>query len=544
MTEQSKRPNIVFLFADDWGRYSSAYRQFENGNTVNQIVNTPNFDKVAAEGAIFANAHVPVPSCTPCRSSILTGTYFWETGLGAILEGARWDESIPTYPLILEQSGYHIGYTYKVWSPGKTENAPYGGQRTRYEPSGNKWREFSQEATKRVPELGVDGAKEFLFDETRDNFRGFLDDVPENTPFCYWWGPVNTHRAWERGSGKALWGLDPDNLKGRMPDFLPDVHEIREDFNDYLGEVQAVDAGIGIILEELEKAGELDNTLIIISGDHGIPGFPRAKCNLYDIGSQVCLAARWPGKIQPGKVIHEFINLMSLAPTFLEAAGEQPLDNMSDSILPLMTSDSGIESAADWEYVVLGRERHQGYGRPDGLPYPSRAIRTKDFLYIRNFAPDRWPMGDPYGMEDPNLVDPEEITEILRSTRVMTPGRTARAPYGDIDAGPTKVWLLVNRNTEDVRSRFELAFGKRSAEELYDLRTDPYYMTNIAEDPSYADTLNTLSATLLEVLEKHNDPRVTEGECRFDHSPYAGPVPTDWYDNPHNDQIWVPPVAD
>ena len=76
MTEQSKRPNIVFLFADDWGRYSSAYRQFENGSTVNQIVNTPNFDKVAAEGAIFTNAHVPVPSCTPCRSSILTGTYF------------------------------------------------------------------------------------------------------------------------------------------------------------------------------------------------------------------------------------------------------------------------------------------------------------------------------------------------------------------------------------------------------------------------------------------------------------------------------------
>ena len=544
MTEQSKRPNIVFLFADDWGRYSSAYRQFENGSTVNQIVNTPNFDKVAAEGAIFTNAHVPVPSCTPCRSSILTGTYFWETGLGAILEGAQWDESIPTYPLILEQSGYHIGYTYKVWSPGKTENAPYGGQRTRYEPSGNQWREFSQEATKRVSELGVDGAKEFLFDETRDNFRGFLDDVPGNTPFCYWWGPVNTHRAWERGSGKALWGLDPDNLKGRMPDFLPDVHEIREDFNDYLGEVQAVDAGIGIILEELEKAGELNNTLIVISGDHGIPGFPRAKCNLYDIGTQVCLAARWPGKIQPGKVIHEFVNLMSLAPTFLEAAGEQPLDNMSDSILPLMTSDSGIESAANWEYVVIGRERHQGYGRSEGLPYPSRAIRTKDFLYIRNFAPDRWPMGDPCGMEDPNLVNPEEITEILRSTRIFNPGRAACAPYSDIDVGPTKVWLLVNRNAEDVRSKFELAFGKRPAEELYDLRTDPYYMTNVAEDPSYVETLNTLSATLLEVLEKHNDPRVTESECRFDYSPYAGTVPTDWYDNPHNDQIWFPPVAD
>ena len=103
MIEQNKRPNIVFLFADDWGRYASAYAKFEGENSINQIISTPNFDRVANEGAIFTNAHAPAPSCTPCRSSILTGTYFWETGLGAILEGARWDESIPTYPLMLEK---------------------------------------------------------------------------------------------------------------------------------------------------------------------------------------------------------------------------------------------------------------------------------------------------------------------------------------------------------------------------------------------------------------------------------------------------------
>ena len=124
MNEQKERPNIVFLFADDWGRYASAYRHHESENTVNQLIDTPNFDRIAAEGAIFTNAHVPAPSCTPCRSSILSGTYFWETGLRAILDGAYWDESIPTYPMILEENGYQIGYTYKVWSPGKAENAP------------------------------------------------------------------------------------------------------------------------------------------------------------------------------------------------------------------------------------------------------------------------------------------------------------------------------------------------------------------------------------------------------------------------------------
>ena len=535
MADQNGRPNIVFLFADDWGRYASAYRKFQGDNTVNQIVNTPNFDRIAAEGAIFTNAHVPVPSCTPCRSSILSGTYFWETGLGAILTGARWDESIPTYPLMLEDKGYHIGYTYKVWSPGKMENAPYGGQRTRYEPSGNKWREFSQEVTKRVPELGVKGAKEVLFDEVRSNFLAFMDDVPDGDPFCYWFGPVNTHRVWERGSGKTLWGMDPDNLKGKMPDFLPDVHDIREDFNDYLGEVQAVDAGVGIILEELEKAGELDNTLIVISGDHGIPGFPRAKCNLYDIGSQVTLAARWPGKIEAGKVINEFVNLMSLAPTFLEAAGEKPNANMTHSILPLMTSTPVDPPESNYEYVVTGRERHSDFARAGAVPYPSRGIRTKDFLYIRNFAPDRWPIGDPNALEDPTLVDPDEIRRLEQAVL----DNTEPAIFADIDAGPTKTFMLINREEEDIKPKFQLAFGKRPAEELYDLNSDPYYMNNVAEDPAYADTLKNLSNTLMGVLEKHGDPRITEEDCRFENSPYAGIIPDaeEWYDSPHNDVI-------
>ena len=144
-----RRPNILFAFADDWGRYASAYRPFEGPDSWNQLIETPNFDRIAQEGVIFQNAFVPAPTCTPCRSSILSGQYFWQTGLGAILEGARWDESIPTYPLELEKAGYHIGYTYKVWSPGRAHNAPYGAERTRYEPAGNNYRRFSHYVTER-----------------------------------------------------------------------------------------------------------------------------------------------------------------------------------------------------------------------------------------------------------------------------------------------------------------------------------------------------------------------------------------------------------
>ena len=508
-------PNIVFAFADDWGRYASAYRRFEGDNSINALVDTPNFDRIAREGSLFLNGFVPAPSCTPCRSSILSGQYFWQTGLGAILQGAVWDESTPTYPLILEEAGYHIGYTYKVWSPGRTMNAPYGGERTRYEPAGNRFNRFSHVATEQAGEKGVDGAKQGLLDETRQNFNAFLEARPEGKPFCYWWGPTNTHRTWEQGSGKALWGLEPDDLKGRLPEFLPDVHEVREDVNDYLGECLAVDAGLGVLIERLEAIGELVNTLIVVSGDHGIPGFPRAKCNLYDIGCEVALAARWPGHIQPERVVDDFVNLMDLAPTFLEAAGVDIPDTMSArSLLPVLESAESGQVDTERTFVVTGRERHVESAREGGLPYPMRAIRTKEFLYIHNFEPERWPVGDPRGLDDLQAEAPSR-DDILRSSRIV---------YSDMDGSPTKAWILHHRADEDVSPLFQIGFGKRPLEELYDLGVDPDYMNNVAGNPDYEHVRQDLSDRLMHVLRQNDDPRVVESPVRFEHPPYAGPL--------------------
>ncbi len=506
------KPNIVFVFADDWGRYASAYRAYEGPNSLNQLIETPNFDRVAEEGVLFKNAFVPAPSCTPCRSSILAGQYFWQTGLGAILQGAIWDETIPTYPLELEKTGYHIGYTYKVWSPGKAINAPYGAERTRYEPAGWKFGRFSHWMTENAPELGIEAAKEVLLDETRQNFKAFLDARPEGQPFCYWWGPTNTHRTWERGSGQALWGIDPHDLKGRLPDFLPDVHAVREDVADYLGECLAVDAGLGVILERLEAIGELDNTLLVVSGDHGIPGFPRAKCNLYDIGCEVALAARWPGHIQAGRTVDDVINLMDLGPTFLDAAGVAIPDSMTgQSLLPILKSEQNGQVEAERTFVVLGRERHVAAAREGNLPYPQRAIRTKDFLYIHNFASERWPMGSPEGLDDLQAEAPS-FDDLCRTTFIA---------YGDMDAGPTKAWMIHHRADEDVQPLFELGFGKRPREELFDLRSDPHYMNNLANDPHYEETRQTLADQLRQVLHQQNDPRIIEDDCRFERSPFT-----------------------
>jgi len=505
--------NIVFAFADDWGRYASIYAQYEGPLSMNHIISTPNFDRVAKEGAVFRNAFVPAPSCTPCRSSVLSGQYFWQTGLGAILIGAVWDDQIPSYPLELEKAGYHIGHTYKVWSPGLTDNAPYGGLRTSHVTGGNNYNRFSHHATERAKLIGVEAAKQELLEEVRVNFNSFIDSRPSDKPFCYWWGPTNTHRTWEQGSGKALWGLNPDDLEHRLPAFLPDVPEVREDVCDYLGECQAVDAGLGVILQRLEEIGELENTLIVVSGDHGIPGMPRAKCNLYDLGCEVGLAMRWPGHIKPGRVLDDFVNLMDLAPTFMEAAGVAVPDSMTGrSLMQVLHSDQSGLVDPERTYVVTGRERHVNDAREGDLPYPQRAIRTENYLYIINFAPDRWPSGDPKGLDDPDTIPPEY--ELLKWD--------TRTAYADLDASPTKAWMIYHRNDVDIRPMFKLGFDKRPYEELYDLQKDPNYTNNVANDPEYKETKENLHEQLMDLLRSQQDPRITDSPCRFEHSPYAG----------------------
>ena len=513
-SEKTKKPNILFAFADDWGRYASIYVDHQPSPNLNELIHTPNFDRVAKEGVLFLNALVPAPSCTPCRSSILSGQYFWQTGLGAILQGAIWDEDIPTFPLELERlGGYEVGYQYKVWSPGKSLNAPIGGERTQFQPAGRYFNQFSHWVTANAEKFGIEGAKEELYSETKQNFQAFLDQRDENKPFCYWWGPTNTHRTWERGSGKALWNINPDDLKGRLPEFLPDVHDVREDSADYLGECLAVDKGLGIILDELESRGELDHTLVVVSGDHGIPGMPRAKCNLYDIGCEVALAARWPDKIPAGRVVQDFVNLMDLGPTFCEVGGIPiPGSMTAQSLLPILTSTEEGQVEPERDYVVTGRERHVAGAREGLLPYPQRSLRIEDFIYIINFEPDRWPMGDPKGLDDLKSEAPD-FQKLAYDTFIA---------YADLDASPTKAWMIHHREDLDVEPLFQLGFGKRPREELYDLKEDPHYLRNVADDPAYANIKGQMEARLKQVLEEQDDPRLMEQPCRYEYEPYAG----------------------
>ncbi|BCX49007.1 sulfatase [Haloferula helveola] len=495
----AESPNILLLFADDLGRYASAYADPEKPSP-NDIVSTPAFDTIAKEGALFDNAFVSVPSCTPCRGSLYTGRHFFRNASASQLHN-RWQKGAPNpfdkivgMPATLGKNGYHIGWSHKWHIPERL----IGGKQNQYSKAGNRISTYSQNVTKNP------GSKEAILEAVRSNFQDFLKDREEGQPFFYSFNPTNTHRTWVQGSGKKLWGLDPDKLKGKLPPFLPDTEIVREDFADYLGEAMAFDAACGVIIEELKKTGEYANTIICISGDHGAPGFPRGKCNVHDFGSRVLLAMSWPGRIVAGREVKVPVSLIDLAPTFLAAADtESPDDPNGQNMLPALFKGGTDKDLRGW--ALIGREVHVGGARDGFLPYPVRSIRTPDFLYVRNFKPDRWPMGDPKAAADGAKPDYDELV------------RDTRAAYADIDASPTKAWMVHHQDDEEVAPLLSYAWEKRPAEELYDLKKDPFQMKNLAKDPTYAAALSELKNQLMNELVENKDPRLDDA---FDRPPY------------------------
>jgi len=450
-----ERPNILFCLADDWSWPHSSIAG-------DKVVKTPTFDQVAHEGVLFNNAFVTAPSCTPSRGAILTGQWHWR-----LEEGGNLWSTLPAkfavYPDLLEQSGYHVGFTRKGWGPGRDE--PGGRKRN---PAGPRYKDFEQ----------------------------FLKARPEGKPFCFWFGSHDPHRGYKWRSGVES-GMKLEDVE--VPPCLPDSEVVRTDICDYYWEVQRFDGEVGGLLKILEENGELDNTLVVISGDNGMP-FPRCKSNLYDLGTNVPLAVRWPRIVKGGRVVEDFISLSDLAPTFLDAAGLRPTPDMTaKSFLDILISGKTGQVDRRRDKVFTGKERH-AYVRKDGLGYPMRAIRTHEFLYIRNFKPNRWPAGDP---KDIGFRDPPR-------------------PYGDIDGSPSKTYMMEHRDDPKVRRLFELAFEKRPAEELYDLRKDPAQLNNVAERAEYAAVKSKLAAALMAELKATKDPRVLGKGDAFDKYPYYG----------------------
>lgn len=460
--QTSIRPNILFAIADDmsWLHTSASG---------DPVVKTPNFDRVAKMGVLCNNAFSTCPGCAPSRASILTGRSIWQLE-EAGTHASYFPKKYTVFPDLLKQAGYFIGLTGKGAGPTNFKDAGWP-----HNPAGPSYDEHHVHDKKG---LGVHN------DDYAANFEAFLAKRPKGTPFYFWLGSHEPHRTYTVGSG-AKAGKDP--AKVRVPGFLPDTPEVRSDILDYYQEIEYFDEQLGRALNAIEKAGELQNTLVVVCADNGM-SFPRSKANVYEYGIHLPLAIAWPKSIPGGRKVDDLISFRDFAPTFLDAAGLIPPQAMSGrSLMPTLKSTRSGVADASRTAVYAGRERHS-HARRDNLGYPQRALRTARYLYIRNLAPDRWPSGDP-------------------------------PLFADIDNGPSKTAVVSKQGYF-----YGLALAKRPAEEFYDIVADGACLKNLVNDAGHQKALAQHRAQLDKTLMAEGDPRALGPGDIFESYPRHSPM--------------------
>lgn len=460
----AERPNILFAVADDWGLHAGAYGT--------RWVKTPAFDRLAREGLLFRNAYTPMAKCAPSRAIMLTGRHLWQNEeAGNHL--AVFPPKFKSWPEVLREKGWHVGITGKGWGPGIANDAHGKPRLITGKPYNRR---------KAEPPAQAMGNNDYAA-----NFTDFLDAAPRNVPWCFWYGCTEPHRGYEfqvgvNKGGKSLADID------RMPGYWPDHQTVRHDMLDYAFEVEHADHHLGRMVAELENRGLLDNTLIIVTSDHGMP-FPRVKGYAYHDSNHIPLAIHWPrGMRNPGRVMDDFVDFTDIAATILDYAnvpwkqsGMMPITGKSWR--PILESTKAGRVVPERDHVLIGKERAD-VGRPHNWGYPIRGIVTADHLYLRNYEPTRWPAGNP------------------------------ETGYLDTDGSPTKSLILEIGRADRADRFWRLNFGLRPADELYDLRADRDCVRNLAADS--AETVRSLRDRMETMLKVQGDPRMEGRGHLFD----------------------------
>ena len=479
-----KRPNILFCIADDASlEHISAY-----GFNHTAWVKTPAFDKVAQQGLLFMNAYTPNAKCSPSRACILTGRNPWQLEAAAN-HNAYFPAKFTTFMEALGKNGYEVAFTGKGWTPGN----PGTIQGQRRQLTGKEYKEVK--LTPPTKQIGIT--------DYPGNFEAFLKKRNPEKPFAFWFGSWEPHRDYEYGSGIAK-GKKKITDIDKVPPFWIDNDSTRNDMLDYAYELEYFDHNLQKMLDVLEKSGELENTIIVVTSDNGMP-FPRVKGHLFQYDNHLPLAVMWKGHIpNPGRKVKDFVSFIDFAPTFLELAGLTDLSVKMEpvqgkSLLSIIKSKSVNQVSKSSDHVLLGRER-EDVGRPHDQGYPVRGIVKGNFFFAFNYEPDRWPCGDP------------------------------ETGYMDTDGSPTKTAIL-NANRAGFRSDiWTLCFGKRPAALLYDIVKDPYCLHNLADLPHYSKIKNALRKQMEDELRKQKDPRMFGNGSVFDKYPYAQEPVQNYYD--------------
>lgn len=452
LQRSQQKTNVVVIMGDDWSWPHASILG-------NSVVKTPVFDRIAREGVLFENAFSNAPSCTPARFAFLTGQYHWRLQ-GADRLGGSLQADVPVYPDLLAQAGYLVGFSRKGAEPSKHL---FRGN----DPFGKRYRNFDQ----------------------------FLAARKSNQPFCYWYGAGEPHRPYPWRSSE-LNGMKI--AKEDVPAWLPDSPDVRTDVGDYFLRIQKLDQFAGEIVDRLTEIGELENTLLIMTGDNGMP-FPRAKATLYDAGTRVPMAIRWGGNLSPNRRVSDFVSFVDMAPTILDACGINiPSVVSGSSLRRQLESDQVGWIDGKRDSVLTGREKHVYY-------LPARSLRDAEYLYIRNFSPASWNQGEQAGKQ-PHY-------DFLKTPWPIEPP----AFSFDVDPSPTKQWMLENEQEPGVKKLNLLAFGERDDEELYELSSDPNQLVNLANSPMYREVRDRMSAQLTEQLRGTHDPHFKlESHTSFD----------------------------
>lgn len=465
------RPNILFAIADDWGAHASAYGT--------PWVKTPAFDRVAREGLLFKNAYTPNAKCAPSRAIVLTGRQSWQLE-EAGNHMAYFPTKFKSWPEALMEQRWFVGITGKGWGPGIANDAAGKPRQITGKP-------FNQRTTQPP-------AKAMSNNDYAANFAAFLDAAPKDTPWCFWYGAQEPHRAYEYRAGVAKGGRKLADVD-HVPAYWPDNDTTRNDMLDYAFEVEYADQHLGRMLAELERRGLLESTIVIVTSDHGMP-FPRVKGHSYIASNHVPLAIRWPGGIaQPGRVIEDFVDFTDIAPTILDVAGvAREATGMAEftgrSWREIFKSQKNGRVVAARDHVLIGKERTDA-GRPNDWGYPIRGLIRDGFLYLKNYEPTRWPAGNP------------------------------ETGYLDTDGSPTKSFILELGRKNRADKFWQINFGMRPAEELYDLGRDPDCLNNLAGDAAHERRRARMHDEMAGKLKAQGDPRMFGRGDIFDRYPIA-----------------------
>jgi len=440
-SKNSQKPlNVVWISCEDMGPILGSYG--------NDIIKTPNLDKLASEGVRYTNAYSTVGVCAPSRFSIITGMYPARLGAHNMRTGDyhnyktpeevshrknigvidKEGKNIPEYEVvppthvkpfteILRTKGYYCANNFKC---DYQFNAPF-----------TAWDEVSSTVSYR--------------------------DAPKDKPFFYVWNTLLTHesRIWERSNQPLT--VNPEDII--IPSYFPDIPEVRNDIARKYSNIEAMDKKVGELMNQLEEDGMLDNTIIMFWSDHG-GNLLRQKRAVGNSGLNVPLIIRYPNKMDAGKVDERIVSLMDLGPTVLSLLNIKPPKHYDGKAI------AGPYEDDPREYAFGTADRF------DESTDMQRSVLDGRYVYVKNFLPEL------------PLIYRNKYRERITMNSKLIQMDSFNMLQGDA--------AYIFMKTKPV-------------EEFYDLANDPYEVHNIIDNPKYSKRINDFRAALENWQKEIND---------------------------------------